>query len=149
MTTDTTSSAQPEPEPAPEAKRAPRWRRFLVAFLVVVGCILTPVSIIAVWVHNTLLDTDQWVATVGPLVDDPDVQEAVANRVSNALIQDTDVEERIRELLPNRAQALAPVVAGGARQVVDAATLGSSSRTASRTSGTSSTAVRTHSWSRC
>ena len=44
-----------------EPKRVPRWRRILVGFLVVVGCVLAPISIIGVWVHNTLLDTDQWV----------------------------------------------------------------------------------------
>ena len=45
----------------------PRWRRIVGTILLVVGCVLVPVSLSAVWVRNTLLDTDNYVSTVGPL----------------------------------------------------------------------------------
>ena len=66
----TSTAPSSTPSAAPPKRRVPRWRRILVGFLVVVGCVLAPVSIIGVWVHNTLLDTDQWVDTVGPLVEE-------------------------------------------------------------------------------
>ncbi|MET0627594.1 MAG: hypothetical protein ABW033_03950 [Acidimicrobiia bacterium] len=103
------------------AHELPLWRRILVGFLVVLGCILVPLSVLGVWVHSTLLDTDQYVATVGPLVDQPAVQEAVAARLTNALVQNTDLESKIEDLLPDRAQALAPTIAAGAEQAVAAA----------------------------
>jgi hypothetical protein len=35
--------------------------------LLIVACVLTPLSVLAVWTKNTLLDTDQYVSTVAPL----------------------------------------------------------------------------------
>ena len=78
----------------------PRWRRIVGAVLLVVGCVLVPVSLSAVWVRNTLLDTDNYVSTVGPLADDPDVQQAIANRVTDALFANVDVEEKVADALP-------------------------------------------------
>ena len=66
-----------------------------VRVLVVLVCILAPVSVLAVWLHNTVLDTDQYVATVAPLAHDPAVQEAIATRVTNSLVASTDLEARV------------------------------------------------------
>jgi hypothetical protein len=101
----------------------PRWRRIVGALLLVVGCVLLPVSLSAVWVRNTLLDTDNYVSTVGPLADDPDVQQAIANRVTDALFANVDVEEQVADALPPRAGFLATPVANGIRTAVEAATL--------------------------
>lgn len=114
-TADTTSGNGPA--------RLPRWRRILVGVLVVLGCLLVPLSILSVWVHSTLLDTDQWVATVDPLVDNPDVQQAVATRVTNAIIDNTDIEGEVRSALPDVAKRLAPTIAAGAEQAVGVAAL--------------------------
>lgn len=100
-------------------RHPPRWRRIVATALIVVGCVLAPVSVLAVWVHNTLLDTDQYVDTVGPLVDKPAVQDALANRITNAVISGADLEDRIADTLPERAQAAAPFIAQGARGVVN------------------------------
>jgi hypothetical protein len=102
-------------------RQLPRWRRILVGTLVVIGCLLAPLSILGVWVHSTLLETDQWVATVGPLIDDPVVQDAVAARVTNAVISSTDLERRVRDLLPGASKALAPVIEQGAQQATEVA----------------------------
>ncbi len=118
-------AGSPDPADAPSGARPklPRWRRILVAFLVVFGCILAPVSIVAVWIHATLLDTDQWVDTVGPLIDSPDIQDAVAVRLTDAVVNGTDLEARVEDALPNRAQVLAPAIVQGARQAVSAVSL--------------------------
>ena len=93
----------------------PRWRRIVGAVLLVVGCVLVPVSLSAVWVRNTLLDTDNYVSTVGPLADDPAVQQAIANRVTDALFANVDVEKKVADALPPRAGFLATPVANGIR----------------------------------
>jgi hypothetical protein len=103
--------------------RQPRWRRFLVGFLVVVVCLLTPVALTAVWLRNTLLDNDQFVSTLAPLADDPAVQQALANRVTNALVNGTDLEDKIKDALPQRAKPAAPFIAGGAQQFVQTISL--------------------------
>lgn len=64
----------------------------MCGILVVLVCILAPVSVLAVWLHSTVLDTDQYVATVAPLAHKPAVQEAIATRVTNALVASTDLE---------------------------------------------------------
>ena len=123
--------AEPSPgvEPATEADRPPsrpklpRWRRILVGVLVVLVCVLVPISVVGVWVRNTILHTDQFVDTMAPLADDPAVQQAIAIRVTNTLIEATDLEAQIADRLPDRAKAAAPFIAGGAEQVVRDATL--------------------------
>jgi len=91
-------------------KKLPRWRRILVGFLVVLGCILAPISIATVWIHGTLLNTDQYVSTIGPLAHNSDVQHAIATRVSNELVESTDLEARVKNALPPRAGFIAPAV---------------------------------------
>ena len=111
-----------ESEPAGPAK-LPRWRRLLVSVLVVLVCVLAPISVLGVWVRNTVLHTDQYVDTMAPLASDPAIQQAVATRVTNTLVEQTGLEKKISNLLPTKAQKLAPIIVGGAEQVVHAAAL--------------------------
>jgi hypothetical protein len=106
-----------------EVRRVPRWRRILVGFLVVLACLLAVVSVLAVWVGGTLLDTDQWVSTVGPLASKPSIQQGVANRVTNALTEKVDVQGKVEDALPSRADFLAPYLATGLKGFVHTATL--------------------------
>jgi hypothetical protein len=117
------ASVPTEPAATSTDTRQPRWRRFLVGFLVVLVCVLAPLSVMGVWLRNTVLHTDQFVDTLAPLSDDPDVENAVANRVTNALVDSTDLEDRISDALPARAKPAAPFITGGAEQVVHTAAL--------------------------
>jgi hypothetical protein len=109
---------RPASSEATKDRRLPRWRRVLVAFLVVLVCILAPVSVLAVWLHSTVLDTDQYVATVGPLARDPAVQEAIATRITNTLLASTDLDARLTDALPPKASFAAPAVAEAIKRVV-------------------------------
>jgi hypothetical protein len=60
--------------------------------LLVLGCALAPVSLVAVWTHNQVSDTDRFVETVGPLIADPSVQQALTDRVTSTVFQYVDVE---------------------------------------------------------
>ena len=104
-------------------RRVPRWRRILAGFLVVLACLLAVVSVLAVWVGGTLLDTDQWVSTVGPLASKPSIQQGVANRVTNTLTDKVDVQGKVKDTLPSHADFLAPYLATGIKGFVHAATL--------------------------
>jgi hypothetical protein len=115
---DTTTPADAAPP-----HKLPLWRRILVGALVVIVCVLAPISIVGVWVRNTILHTDQYVDTMAPLANNPDVQQAVANRVATAVGESKDIESQVRDLLPTRAQRLAPVIMGGVEEAVRAATL--------------------------
>ncbi|MFD3537664.1 hypothetical protein [Streptomyces sp. NPDC058664] len=54
------------------------------ALLITLTCILVPVSLITVWVHDIVLDSDRYVSTVTPLASDPAIEAAAVNRISQA-----------------------------------------------------------------
>src|SRR4051794_26627935 len=83
-----------------------RWRSLLPVVLIVVGCVLAPVAGVAVWSNNQVSNPDRFVRTVSPLVDDPDVQNALTNRVTDTIFQYVDVQELAD-------QAVAALVAQG------------------------------------
>jgi len=101
----------------------PRWRRILGAFLLVVGCVLVPVSLSAVWVRNTLLDTDQYVSTVAPLASNPEVQQALAARITDAVMTRADVEQKITDALPPKAAFLGVPIENAVRNTTEGAAL--------------------------
>jgi hypothetical protein len=43
-----------------------RWRAVMAGLLVAVGCVLVPLSAVAVWTRNQVTDTNRYVATVSP-----------------------------------------------------------------------------------
>ncbi|MFD9320222.1 hypothetical protein ACFWDQ_21565 [Streptomyces sp. NPDC060053] len=55
------------------------------AVLITLTCILVPVSLITVWVHDIVLDTDRYVSTVSPLASDPAIEAAAVHRISEAV----------------------------------------------------------------
>jgi hypothetical protein len=90
-------------------RRRIRWRSLIAAVLLVLGCVLAPVSLVAVWTHNEVSDTDRFVETVGPLVGDPAVQEALTNRVTGTVFEYVDVQALADEAIAAlAAQGLPP-----------------------------------------
>jgi hypothetical protein len=77
---------------APARRRTFRWRSLLAVLLIVFGCVLAPVAGVSVWVHNQVSNTDRFVRTMSPLVDDPDVQNALTNRLTATVFQYVDVQ---------------------------------------------------------
>lgn len=68
------------------------WRSLGAGLLLVLGCILTPVSLATVWVHNQVTDVDRFVATMGPLIREPSVQAAITDRVTDTVVGYVDVK---------------------------------------------------------
>jgi hypothetical protein len=85
---------------------------------VVLVCILVPVSVLGVWLHGTLLDTDQYVDTVAPLARDSAVQEAIATRVTNSFVASTDLEARLADVLPAKLPVSASAISDGIERFV-------------------------------
>jgi hypothetical protein len=76
----------------PRPQTTHRWRSLLAVVLIVLGCVLAPVAGAAVWVHNQVSQTDRFVRTMGPLVDEPDVQNALTERLTTTVFQYVDVQ---------------------------------------------------------
>ncbi|MFF3956094.1 hypothetical protein ACFYY1_23145 [Streptomyces sp. NPDC001890] len=82
------------------ARHRPRARSFLAVLLVLVAAVLTPLSIVSSWAKNQITDTDNYVAMMAPLASDPDVQTAVTDRVTGAVMQHLDVKALLSEVSP-------------------------------------------------
>ena len=75
--------------------------------LLVVTWLLLLASVMAVWTRSVLLNSDRFTATLAPVLRDERVIEAVSERVSAGVISALGVEERLQEMFPGRAGALA------------------------------------------
>src|SRR3954465_3105707 len=75
-----------------------RLRSASSAFLLVLGCGLAVLSIVAIWLRATLLNTDRYVSTVAPIAADPAVQDAVAKKLDNAIFTRVDFASLARQV---------------------------------------------------
>ena len=104
-------------------RRRIRWRSVLSIVLIVLGCVLAPVAGVAVWTSNQVSDTERFVRSVSPLIDDPDVQNRITERVTATIFEYVDVkalaDEAIAALeaqglpvrLADRLETLTPTLA--------------------------------------
>jgi hypothetical protein len=86
--------------------------------LVVLGCLLLLLANFTVWLNRTVVSTDGWVDTVGPLSKDDDVAVAVSEGLTRRIAARVDFEEIAAESLPERAQALVGPVGQAVRGFV-------------------------------
>jgi hypothetical protein len=61
------------------------WRAPVALILIVVGCLLAPLSVLAVWTANEVSSTSRYVANVEPLIHDPAVQNALTNKITTEI----------------------------------------------------------------
>ncbi|MCX4665460.1 hypothetical protein OG453_02015 [Streptomyces sp. NBC_01381] len=141
-----TSPPEPSDVPAPEAspsdgkshaaRPARIARKTVSAVLIFLACILVPLSVLTVWVHDIVLDTDRYVETVEPLASDPAIEDAAHNRIVQAVDVRVDGKRATADIaawlesqgLPPRA---AQAVKGLAPQL-DAAVTGAADKVATR-----------------
>ncbi|HEY4791652.1 MAG TPA: hypothetical protein VIJ05_10045 [Actinomycetes bacterium] len=68
-----------------------RWRTVVATLLIVVACVLAPLSVVAVWTRNQVTNTDRYVATVSPLASDPAIQNAIADQITAQVFTYIDI----------------------------------------------------------
>ncbi|WP_369212663.1 hypothetical protein [Streptomyces flavofungini] len=87
-------------------------RRAVAAVLIALVAVVAVSSVVGVWGSRTTLNTDRWIATVGPLPEDPKVNAAVSKYLTDEIFDQVDVEQRLSDALPPRASFLAAPVTG-------------------------------------
>jgi hypothetical protein len=98
-------------EPAATNKSSRGRAAVVVICLVLAGLLLTPAAV-AYWGQRTLNDTERYVDTVRPLIDAPEVQDAIAVKVTDVLQQQVDVQAILTDVFsgvitdPTRLQRL-------------------------------------------
>jgi hypothetical protein len=73
---------KPVPPPAPPRRRKGSWRAPVAAVLIVLGCILAPLSVIGIWTANQVSNTNRYVENVSPLIHEPAIQAALTDKIS-------------------------------------------------------------------
>jgi hypothetical protein len=100
-----------------------RPRRKTVVALLIVATLLGLLSVFAVWANRQALETDSWVKTSSDLLEDEDIQQAVAGFLVDTLFTNVDVEAELQGRLPPQFQSLSGPAAGALRQLADRAAL--------------------------
>ncbi|MEV4557093.1 hypothetical protein AB0K51_08855 [Kitasatospora sp. NPDC049285] len=77
-----------------------RVRSFFAVVLILLAAVLTPLAVVASWSKAQVTDTDRFVATMAPLASDPAVQGALANRITDAVMQQLPITDLINSAAP-------------------------------------------------
>jgi hypothetical protein len=114
---------QSEPQEASDQSAAARpsgarWRTVASIAVLALACLLAMVTVVAIWVEAVLFDTSHFVAATNSLIQDPAIQESIANRTTDALFSAIDPEGRIRDALPDRAGFLASTLSNNLHSFV-------------------------------
>ncbi len=86
--------------------------RRLAALLIVAGCVLAPVSVLAVWTANQVSDTSKYVANVAPLIKDPAIQNALTDKLTNEIVTKIDVKGLTDQVAAELKQKGLPKIGG-------------------------------------
>ena len=78
-------------------RHRPGWRGPVATLCIVLGCILAPVSVLAVWTANQVSDTSRYVENVAPLIHDPAVQGALTDKITTEINTRLDVQARTNQ----------------------------------------------------
>ncbi len=81
---------------------------FFFVFLSIVSLLLLDISF---WAKDTILNNQSFVSTMEPLIQNKDVQEALTINISNAIFENINVEQLLKENLPEKATFLAAPLA--------------------------------------
>ena len=97
----------------------------MATLLIVVGCVLAPLSVAAIWTRNQVTNTERYIATVTPLASDPAIQNAIADQITAQVFTYIDVqgltnqavdalaERGLNPTLETQLRALAVPIANG------------------------------------
>jgi uncharacterized protein YdeI (YjbR/CyaY-like superfamily) len=85
-------------------KEAPKssWRKPVVMISAAVATLVLVFGNIFFWTGRTLVDTNRYVATVGPLIQKPPIQSAIASYTTTQIFDNFNVQSYIKNNLPTK-----------------------------------------------
>lgn len=98
--------------------RGPRWRTALALVMLILGGLLFPAGLVGIWAERTVNNTDRYVATVAPLLADAQIQNVLADQITDGLFNQVDLSQLLAETLPPRAAVLAGPIESGLQKFV-------------------------------
>jgi hypothetical protein len=61
------------------------WRTPVATVLIVIGCLLAPISVLGVWGANEVSNTSRYIENIEPLIHEPSVQNALTDKITNQI----------------------------------------------------------------
>ena len=122
------SAALVEPEPKPRRRRG---RTVGAIVVLVIATLLAPIALVASSTVRQFTNTEEFVRTLAPLVDDPSVQDYLVDQVVLAIDESVDIEGLVAAVfdglddlnLPPRAvdamRRLQPALVGGVNSIIE------------------------------
>ena len=116
------------PRTAQEAVSPPRWRRIVSAVLGVLSALLLVAAVTAGYAASLVSNTDRYVGTIGPVIQDPAVQADLSQQLGDQITERLDISTTVDDALSNlddsrAAQALGaalgPVIADRTNALID------------------------------
>jgi hypothetical protein len=119
--------SEPDVTDVPDSRAAGsgRGRSVSAVVLLLLAALLTTPAAIAYWGQRTLNDTQRYVATVRPLIDQPQVQDALVTAVSDAIEKQVDVQSVVENVFSGvitdqaRLQKLTGIVTGAVNSLIE------------------------------
>jgi hypothetical protein len=99
-----------------------RTRKIASTILAVLAVLATTLSLMSIWTFRTLNNTDLFVDRVGSIIEDPQVAQAIADRAAGQLVQVLDLQDRIKQVLPEQTAVLAGPITNAAQTYLAKAT---------------------------
>jgi hypothetical protein len=75
----------------PARRRRVGWRSPVATLLIVLGCVLAPLSVLGIWTANQVSDTNRYIATVTPLIQEPAIQNALTDKITDRIVAEINV----------------------------------------------------------
>jgi hypothetical protein len=94
-------------------------RRALPLVLIVLATIIGIVSVFALWAKRQLLETETWGDTSEELIQNAEIQDALADFIVTTIYDNVDVEAELGNRLPPQLAPLAGPVSGALRNAAD------------------------------
>jgi hypothetical protein len=102
----------PTPEPPAPAAAARRPIRGIASWiLTVLAAMAVSATVIGFWVHQTVLETDQFMAAVTPVIESESVQAVVSDRLADEALEALDLEARVADTISGAATGLTDALA--------------------------------------
>ena len=98
--------AQNTSQVVPNSQEKHTGRKIAVGFLVFLGAVLLIIANFAFWARFTLLNTNGWVAAVGPITKDAEVANTLSAYIVGEIFQEYDVNQAIVDVLPDQYDLL-------------------------------------------
>jgi hypothetical protein len=103
-----------------------RWgiRSIAAVLIFVIAAALTPIAMVGHWGHATVVNSEQFIATVVPLADSPEVQAAVTEAVTEAIVKQVDTSAIVGDFLggllnnDQLSSALSAPIAAGVNKLI-------------------------------